>query len=83
MVSKPRRLKSDIRRPDPERTKSRAASLMREEDIPPTRARRAARTLLAESDARTAPDPAPRGRGGDTVERRTSDLATPPPNLSS
>ena len=81
MAGKRKKGMGDGSRPVSKRAKSRATSLVREQGIPPTRARRAASALLAESDARTH-DSALRSRD-DTIERRTSDLATPPPSLPS
>ncbi len=40
----------------------------------------AARALLKESNERKEADPAPRDPAADTVIRRTSDEATPPPD---
>lgn len=61
--------------PDPgdRRVESRASAEPEETEVPEEQAR----TLLAESDARVN-DPAARTLEDDRVDRRTSDVATPP-----
>jgi len=66
--------------PDPERVRSRSASLRREQrKIDDVDHEAEAEELLRESEARTDADPATQDLKDDRVERRTSDEATPPP----
>lgn len=68
--------------PDPGRTRSKTrAQSLRRDQVPPKDPDVAARALLAESDARKDHDPATGAERDPGVVRRTSDEATPPPDV--